>query len=122
MRPIESHTEVTRREKTVLRQEIADDVMDRYLREKDPVETSDEEFQRQIYVAKEETMRDYQKIQQRWEDMRIQAAIAEKERLLAEKEYKKLDYGTEIKYWSIIIGGAAIAVAVIAIMKGYRYI
>jgi hypothetical protein len=126
-RPLETHTEVTRREKTVLRQEMADDVMERYLCSQDRVELSKEEFRRQIELAKEETIRDEEKTGRWAEKMRIKAAAEKAEnRRWAAKWYKdRMENwaGSGFNHkWRIVIVSTAFAVAVIAIMKGYQYI
>jgi hypothetical protein len=123
----ETNTEITRREKTVFRQELADCAMRKYIRESGQFQKSDDCIQRQMEIAKEEAIREEAV---KWEEMetkRVKAVAEEKERLLrAQGTYKKekgdadTDYGST--YWRIVIGGTAIAGAIIAIMKGYHYI
>jgi hypothetical protein len=124
-RPMETHTEITRREKTVLRQEMADEVMKRYLKDWDRVDKSEEEFQRQIVEAKEETICDEEVRRWREEEMRLKAAAEENEKLRVAKErFKGIDYRMDVGlgYLGIVIATTAFAGAVFAIMKGYHYI
>jgi hypothetical protein len=124
-RPMETHTEITRREKTVLRQEMADEVMQRYLKGSDRVEISEVDFQRQIVEAKEETICDEEVRRWREEEMRLKAVAEENEKMRVAKErFKGLDYGMDVGlgYLGIVIAATAFAGAVFAIMKGYHYI
>lgn len=123
----ETHTEITRREKTLFRQELADAAMKRYSRDGDRSQESDEAFQKRIEVVKQQALLEQEQKWQEMEEERVKEAAEEKERLLRAKEFYKaqrkeesLDYG--VGYWGIIIGGTAIAGAIIAIMKGYHYI
>jgi hypothetical protein len=124
---VETATEVIRREQTVLRQEIADTALQQYLQEEDHIELSPEDFRKQMETAREETIPEEARKWEEKEELRIKAAIEEKERLQREYElYKerKWDIGKDIEmnYWAILIGGTAIMGAVLAIMKGYHYI
>jgi hypothetical protein len=123
----ETHTEITRREKTILRQELADAAMKRYSREADRTQESDEAFQKRIETAKQRALLELEQNWQEMEEQRVKEAAEETERLVRAQEFykeqrkeKSLDYG--VGYWGIIIGGTAIAGAIIAIMKGYHYI
>jgi len=122
----ETHTEFTRREKTVCRQKLADALMKRYSRESDGARESNEALRKRMEVAKDEAIREETIKWKEIEVRRTKAALEEKERLLQAKEdyYKKdvvdTDYG--LTYWGIVIGSTAITGAVIAIMKGYHYI
>ena len=122
----ETHTEITRREKTVFRQELADTAMKSHSGESDQMRDSNETLRKQMEIARDEAIREETL---KWKDMeerRAKAAAEEKEILLLAKEsyHEKgvidTDYG--LTYWGIVIGGTAIAGAVIAIMKGYHYI
>ena len=123
----ETNTEITRREKTVIRQEIADRVMRKYVRKSGQFQKFDDCVQKQSEIAKEEAIREEAVKWREMENKRVKAAAEEKERLLrAQGAYKKeksdivMDYGST--YWRIVIGGTAIAGAIIAVMKGYHYI
>ena len=123
----ETHTEITRREKTLFRQELADAAMKRYSRDADHTQESDEAFQKRIEVVKQQALLEQEEKWQEMEEERVKEAAEEKERLLRAQEFYKqqrteesLDYIAG--YWGIIIGGTAIAGAIIAIMKGYHYI
>jgi hypothetical protein len=123
----ETATEVIRREQTVLRQELADAALHQYSEEDDHVELSPEDFRKQIEIAVEETIPEEARKWEEKEELRIRAAMEEKERLQrAYERYKegKWDIGKDIKmnYWAILIGGTAIMGAVLAVMKGYHYL
>jgi hypothetical protein len=127
VREVETHTEITRREKTVIRQELADAAMKRYSQEEDKVKKSDKDFQNLIEIIKEEAIREEAIKWKKMEVKRAKVAAEEKERLiLAQKAHKDkkgdkfMDY--RLTYLGIVIGGTAIAGAIIAIMKGYHYI
>ena len=122
----ETDTEITRREKTVFRQVLADTAMKLHSGESDQMGDSEETLRTQIEIARDEAIHEEML---KWKDMeekRAKAAAEEKERLLQakesyhEKDVVDTDYGST--YWGIVIGGTAIAGAFIAIMKGYHYI
>jgi hypothetical protein len=121
----ETQTEITRRENTVLRQELADIVMKLYFPESDEKRESEGTLQKQMEIAKNEAICEEMIKWTQMEEKRAKALAEEKERLLQAKEvyHEKgvidRDYGLT---WGIIIGGTAVAGAVIAIMKGYDYI
>ena len=124
---VETHTEITRREKTIFRQELADAAMKRYSREADHIQEPEEAFQKRIEIAKEQALVEQERKWEEMEEQRVKEVAEEKERLLraqklhkAQRKGKGLDYG--VSYWGIIIGGTAIAGAIIAIMKGYHFI
>lgn len=120
----ETTTEVTRRENTALRQVLADEAMQQNIQATDRREVSHEKLLEQMESVKEEAISDGKRVWKAREEIRLQAEIKQKERLEREKElYKagKWDIG-EVNYWAILIGGTAIMGAVLAIMKGYRYI
>ena len=122
----ETHTEITRREKTVFRQELADTAMKRYSAESDERRDSEGTLRKQMEIAKNEAIREEMIKWTRMEEKRAKALAEEKERLVQakeayhEKDFIDTDYG--LTYWGIIIGGTAIAGGVIAVMKGYHYI
>jgi hypothetical protein len=122
----ETHTEITRRENTVFRQELADTVMKQYSRESNEKRESEGTLRMQMEIAKNEAIREEMIKWTQMEEKRAKALAEEKQRLLQAKEayHEKdviyTDYG--LTYWGIVIGGTAIAGAVIAIMKGYHYI
>jgi hypothetical protein len=127
VRDAETNTEITRREKTVLRQELADSAMKRYLPRLKQQKESDDDLQKRMEIVKEEAIQEEAVKWKEREERRAKAAAKEKERLLQAKEtygskkgYIDSEYG--LTYWSIVIGGTAIAGAIIAIMKGYHYI
>jgi hypothetical protein len=121
---METQIEITRRENTVIRQEIADTVMERYFLKEKFVEKDEEEFGRRLESAKKETIREEAVRWKEFEDQRIQDTAHRKELLrLAREQYnhgKVQSHG--VPYWGIFIAGTAVAGAVIAIMKGYHYI
>jgi len=127
IREIQTETEITRREKTIIRQEIADAAMKRYSKEEDRVKTSVDELERRMQEAKEKAVKE---AAEKWEEnerKRIQAAEEEKERLLRAKEkyaQGRINITSDIgiSYWGILIGGTAVAAGIIAIVKGYHYI
>lgn len=126
VRDAETHTEITRRENTVIRQELADAAMKQYSKKSEQVKFN-EKIQKQMEIAKEQAIREEAVKWREMEERRAIAAAEEKERLLKAKEaygngkwFIDMDYG--LGYWSIVIGGTAIAVAIVAIMKGYNYI
>jgi len=127
VKDMETSTEITRREKTIFRQELADAALKRYSRDVQRTNESDETVQKRIESAKQQALLEQEEKWQEMEEQRVKEAEEEKQRLLrAQKLYdeqrkgKNLEYG--MRYWGIIIGGTAIAGAIIAIMKGYHYI
>lgn len=126
VKDMETNTEITRREKTTLRQELADAALKVYSREVDYTKESDEAFQKRIEIAKQLALVEEEQKWQEREEQRAKEAEEEKQRLLRAKElYNEQRKGKSldgINYWGIIIGGTAFAGAIIAIMKGYHYI
>lgn len=126
VKEVETHTETTRRERTVARQDLADTAMKQYSKSSNMQKLSDKEKLRmQMEIAKNEAIREEAIKWKEREEKRAIAAAEEKERLLRAKEahgYKKKGYiysEFDFAYWSIVIGGTAITGAIIAIMMGY---
>jgi hypothetical protein len=129
VRETETNTEAIRREATLLRQQMADTAMERYAQTNDQIQISDEELRAQIETAKAEAILAENRKWRTIQNQRAKNALIEKENLLkgsskdysdAEKVEGNDDHG--VNYWGIIIGGTAIAGALIAIAKGYRYL
>jgi hypothetical protein len=120
----ETATEATRRKSTALRQKVADAAMQQNIEDTDHEDVSHEKLLEQLERTKEEAICDGERIWKAREEVRIQAEIKQKERIEREKELYKAGKWeiAEINYWAILIGGTAIMGAVLAIMKGYRYI
>jgi len=123
----ETQTELARREKTIIRQEIADEAMASYLSsEKSRIGISQPDLREQLQSAKEEAIRDGLRRWKAMEDERVKDAEEQKERLLrAHQLYKYYEKDrtkeTDLHHWSLLLGGG-IAVAIIAftIIKGYQ--
>jgi hypothetical protein len=116
IRHSETTTEITRREKTVLRQDLADTAM-KQLSHKEGTAKDSDELSKEMDTAKKAAIKDEL---ERWKN-------SERERPLY-SYYKAfsdicLDYGVESP--GVVIGGAAlvaaVAVGVVAVMKGYHY-
>jgi hypothetical protein len=127
VRQAETHTETMRREKTVLRQELANVALKKYTGKPDQVRQPVHDLRKQMDIIKEEVIEENELRRKEMEEKRLKATLEEKKRLLkaqkaysTEKVYNRVDYG--LNYWSIMIGGTAIAGAFVAIMKGYHYI
>lgn len=122
----ETQTELARREKTVIRQEIADDAMLRHSWEKDQVEMSPENLRKRINAVKEEAMRDGLRRWKAMEEERVKDAQEQKERLLRAHEiYKYYEkdkrWDLDLQHWSLLVGGGiAIAAITFAVIKGYQ--
>jgi hypothetical protein len=108
---------------------MADTAMERYAKTNDQIQISDEELRNQIDTAKAEAILAENRKWRTIQNQRAKNSLIEKENLLkgvskdysdAEKVEGKDDNG--VNYWGIIIGGTAIAGALIAIAKGYRYL
>lgn len=127
IRETETEIEVTRRETTMMRQEIADEAMKRYSRVGHHVDEPVEMLEQRIERAKETVIREES---EKWEEAarrRIRAEEEQTERLrLARDRYREGQSGRSKdignSYLGIVLGGTAIAVGIIAIMKGYHYV
>ena len=121
----ETATELTRREKTVFRQEVADTVI-RQCRWEVLEIKEEKDIGMLMEIAKEEAIREEAVRFKETQERRAKADSEEKERLLsAKKAYRNEHFivtDDGFTYWSIIIGGTALIGAVIAVMKGYHYI
>jgi hypothetical protein len=122
----ETQTELARREKTVIRQGIADRAMARYSFEKDRLEISPMEIRERIKKAKEEAMHDGLRRWEAMEEERVKDAEEQKARLLRAHElykYYEKDKRKEmdLHHWSLLLGGGiAVAAIAFAIIKGYQ--
>lgn len=127
VREAETHTEITRREATVLRQELANVAMKQYTHQEVQVRQPENDLQKNIEIVKLEVIDEYERRRKEMEETRLKAALEEKMRLLRAQKTYPVEKGhvhvdSSVNYWSIIIGSTAIAGAFIAIMKGYHYI
>ena len=127
VRETETEAEITRREKTMVRQEIADEAMKRYSRVGDHVGESGEKLEQRIERTKETAIREES---EKWEEIERKRMRAEEEQMerlrLARERYGEGETGRTkdigISYFGIVVGGTAIAVGIIAIMKGCQYV
>lgn len=119
----ETQTELLRREKTVIRQEIADDAMNNYSWEKDQLEVPPDRSPIKIQAVKEEALRDGLRRWKAMEEERVQDAEEQKERLLrAHGLYKSYEKHRirDLDWVYYVGGGIAVAAIAFAIVKGYQ--
>jgi len=123
-RTTETPTEVARRERTIIRQDQVDEILKEY--RVAHVEVSQEQMREKIKGLKELVVaEEAENWKVREEQRKLEEQQEKERRRLAKDLYRKKrreDKEWDNNFWGIVIGGTAIAIVVIAIMKGYHYV